>query len=156
MDMKCLFINKHNYNCEVFREFWSVTNQIVRFWVHLNSAVISFFSWLLFYNFQGFINSFNSNNVNMCSSSEDTLRHFIVSRKQCFSGRRLLYFDQFTDFKLFFGLQMTSFILKIVCRNYHYKICLCFRFCHKNGKTRKLFQCNWFIISWKIYKILSF
>ena len=36
----------------------------------------------------------------------------------------MLYFDQFTDFKWCFWLQMTYFILKIVCRIYYYKMCL--------------------------------
>ena len=132
--MKYWFINKQL--CEVFKEFWSVRKKHSKILISpLKVLQVCLYPCNILCNFQGLTHSFVY--VNMFWSSEDTLSHLIVPRKEYFSGERMLYFDKFTGFNFFFWHQMSSFILKIVCRIYYYKICLFFRFCCENGKARK-------------------
>ena len=102
--IKCMFSNKHRYICEVFYKLWIAANNIVSFWLSLWSAITLFLPLLLPHDFQDFFII-----ILFFFFFSDTLSQLIVSPQKYFSGEAVLYFVQFTGFKLFSDSKLLSY-----------------------------------------------
>ena len=102
--IKCMFSNKHRYFCEVFYKLWIAANNIVSFWLSLWSAITLFLPLLLPHDFQDLFII-----ILFFFFFSDTLSQLIVSPQKYFSGETVLYFVQFTGFKLFSDSKLLSY-----------------------------------------------
>ena len=102
--IKCIFSNKHRYICEVFYKLWIAANNIVGFWLSLWSAITLSLPLLLLHDFHDFFII-----ILFFVFCSDTLSQLIASLQKYFSGETVLYFVQFTGFKLFSDSKLLSY-----------------------------------------------